>query len=127
MFIVSCPSLSIPPTPVLLPTPALNTSKPSSSYSTNSTSREAPAPALLNFPVRGGIDCFALSSDGKRVVLGGRDGQARAVEIVRYEAGSGTKLGKGKETALRGHKGDLTAVEFVRLPLYLFLPLFPLT
>ncbi|GAA5833529.1 hypothetical protein JCM11251_003519 [Rhodosporidiobolus azoricus] len=111
-FIISCPSLRIPPTPVLLPSPALNIPQPSSSYSTNSTSQEAPAPSLLTFPVRGGIETFALSSDGKRVVLGGRDGQARGVEIVRYEAGYGRKLGKGKETALRGHKGDLTAAEF---------------
>ncbi|GAA5887022.1 hypothetical protein JCM6882_009420 [Rhodosporidiobolus microsporus] len=111
-FLVSCPSLAIPPTAVLLPSPSLNVPQSSSSYSTNSTSQEAPAPSLLTFPVRGGIDCFALSSDGKRVVVGGRDGQARAVEIVRYEAGHGKKLGKGKETALRGHKGDLTAAEF---------------
>ncbi|BGP21077.1 hypothetical protein JCM10213_007595 [Rhodosporidiobolus nylandii] len=115
-FTVSCPSLAIPPTSVLLPPSALNTA-PSTSYSTNSASQEEPAPALLRFPVRGGIECFALSGDGKRVVVGGRDGQARVVEVVRFEdayaaQAKGKRLAKGRETALRGHVGDLTAVEF---------------
>ncbi|GAA6030499.1 hypothetical protein JCM8097_006176 [Rhodosporidiobolus ruineniae] len=114
-FRVACPSLAVPPTTVLLPCPALNTPQSSSSYSTNSTTQEAPAPSLLTFSARGGIDTFALSGDGRRVVLGGRDGQAKVVEVVHYANGQGAagkRLGKGKETALRGHQGDLTAVEF---------------
>jgi WD40 repeat protein len=115
-FTVACPRLDIPPTPVLLPAPSLNADS-SASTSANSASQEAPAPSLLRLSVRGGIECFALSGDERRVIVAGRDGQARVVEVVRFEAGAnakGKRLGKGKETALRGHLGDLTAAEFVR-------------
>ncbi|GAA5858223.1 hypothetical protein JCM8547_005696 [Rhodosporidiobolus lusitaniae] len=112
-FLVSCPTLSIAPTPALLPSPLLNDAQTPSPYSTNSSSLETPAPSFLTFPVRGGIETFALSGDGKRVVVGGRDGQAKVVEVVKFEGGQeGRKLGKGKETALRGHQGDLTGLEF---------------
>ncbi|BGP35971.1 hypothetical protein JCM10296v2_007823 [Rhodotorula toruloides] len=113
-FTIACPQLSIPPTPVLLPTPSLNADS-TASTSTNSGSQEAPAPSLLRLPARGGIVCFALSGDERRVVVAGRDGQARVVEVVRFEDGAsarGKRLSKGKETALRGHIGDLTAAEF---------------
>ncbi|GAA5899684.1 hypothetical protein JCM5296_001399 [Sporobolomyces johnsonii] len=113
-FIVACPALSIPPTPVLLPSPSLNS--PQASSSTSSTTQELPAPSLYILSARGGIDCATLSSDGRRLVVGGRDGQARVVEIVRFEDGQagakGKRLAKGKETALRGHVGDLTTVAF---------------
>ncbi|CEQ40862.1 SPOSA6832_02535, partial [Sporobolomyces salmonicolor] len=116
-FCVACPSLSVPPTPVLLPSPSLNS--PQASNSTSSTTQEIPAPSLYTLSARGGIDCATLSSDGRRLVVGGRDGQVRVVEIVRFEDGQagaagakGKRLAKGKETALRGHVGDLTAVAF---------------
>ncbi|BGO96231.1 hypothetical protein NBRC10512_002125 [Rhodotorula toruloides] len=113
-FTIACPKLDIPPTPVLLPTPSLNADS-TASTSANSGSQEAPAPSLLRLPARGGIESFALSGDERRVIVAGRDGQARAVEVVRFEEGASTRgkrLGKGKETALRGHVGDLTAAEF---------------
>ncbi|GAA6009895.1 hypothetical protein JCM10207_002148 [Rhodosporidiobolus poonsookiae] len=112
-FTVSCPSLSIPPTAILLPSPFLDPLLPSPGTSTNSTSQDAPAPCLAQLRSSGGIDCFALSPDGRRVVLGGRDGRAQVVEVVEVDQQPGGKaLRKGKETALRGHSGDLTAVEF---------------
>ncbi|BGP74383.1 hypothetical protein NBRC10513v2_007815 [Rhodotorula toruloides] len=113
-FMIACPKLDIPPTPVLLPTPSLNADS-TASTSANSGSQEAPAPSLLRLPARGGIECFVLSGDERRVLVAGRDGQARVLEVVRFEDGAsarGKRLGKGKETALRGHVGDLTAAEF---------------
>jgi len=57
-----------------------------------------------------------LSRDGKRIVVGSKDGQCKVVEIVRFEEAGKLRLKKGKEVALRGHVGDITKVEFVCSP-----------
>ncbi|GAA5825528.1 hypothetical protein JCM5353_002328 [Sporobolomyces roseus] len=110
-FRASCETLSIPQTTLHLPSPLHNA--PSTSRSLSSTSEDTPAPCFLTIQTRGGIDHFVLSSDGRRIAIGSKDGQCRVVEIVRFEEQDGkTRLRKGKETALRGHVGDITRVEF---------------
>ncbi|GAA5912476.1 Rpn14p [Sporobolomyces salmoneus] len=106
---VSCDSLSIPATRLLLPSTLSNSPTSSSS---SSTSEELPSPSFYSLS-SGPIECFALSPDGRRLVLGSRDGQCRVVEVVKFVEGNGKeRLRKGKEVALRGHVGDITCVEF---------------
>ncbi|GAA5994521.1 hypothetical protein JCM5350_004677 [Sporobolomyces pararoseus] len=102
---VSCDSLSIPSTRLLLPSSSTNVPAP-----TSSKTEEIPAPSFYSSST--GIDCFAISNDRKRIVLGSRDGQCRVVEVVAFEDASHKKIKKGKEVALRGHVGDITCVEF---------------
>ncbi|GAA5949157.1 hypothetical protein JCM3765_003308 [Sporobolomyces pararoseus] len=102
---VSCDSLSIPPTRLLLPSSSMNVPA-----SNSSKTEEIPAPSFYSSST--GIDCFALSNDHKRIVLGSRDGQCRVVEVVALEENNHKKLKKGKEVPLRGHVGDITCVEF---------------
>lgn len=76
---VSCPALSIPPTPIHFASATPHT-------------------------LKGGIDALAISPDGKRFVVGGKDGLMRVGEL-----GSAN----GKVTSLKGHVADITAVKFV--------------
>ncbi|BGP44170.1 hypothetical protein JCM10449v2_008234 [Rhodotorula kratochvilovae] len=105
-FFLSCPTLSLPPTTVLLPSPRLNPSLPAPSL--NPTSQESPAPSFLA-PRGGTVDCLALAPNGRRLALGGRDGHARVVELAQFADGG---LRAGRETLLRGHVGDVVACEF---------------
>ncbi|GAA6063905.1 hypothetical protein JCM10212_003011 [Sporobolomyces blumeae] len=134
-FVSSCEALSIPATTLLLPSPSSNVAPPPSSSPYSSTSQETPAPSFYCPPARArssnttsvGLDRLAISRDGKRIVVAGRDGFASVVEVVRFEPGldgrvstsssssstaSDVKLRKGKEVSLRGHVGDITHVEF---------------
>lgn len=74
---IACAALEIPATPVHFP---------------------LAVPAQL----RGGVDAFDVSPNGERVVVGGKDGAVRVVE-----------LRSGKAVELRGHVGDVRDVAFV--------------
>ncbi|GAA5988627.1 hypothetical protein JCM10908_003646 [Rhodotorula pacifica] len=123
-FTVACPELAISETTILFPSPQSNTLLPTpsaSSSSYNPTTQELPPASFHRLAARGrrgGIETFALSSDGRRVVVGGMDGMASVVEVVEQVVGgeggrtARTRLAKGKETPLRGHVGDLTDAAF---------------
>lgn len=129
-FNVACSELSIPSTTVLFPSPDCNTlllPTTSTSSAINPTTQELPPPSFYRLPARGrrgAIETFAESGDGRRIVVGGVDGIASVVElveqvVVKPSAGAAarrTRVVKGKETALRGHVGDLTDAAFVSRP-----------
>lgn len=108
---MACPSLSIPSTRVLLPSRLSNTTPSTSSTFTE----ELAAPAFYSNVNKGGIGVFAVSTDEKRLVVGSRNGECRVVEIVdcggQDRKGLGVK--RGREVALRGHVGDITAISCV--------------
>ncbi|GAA5974551.1 hypothetical protein JCM11641_002085 [Rhodosporidiobolus odoratus] len=101
-FTVSCPSLSIPPTSLHPPSSSANTPQAGSSHSTNPSSEEAPAPALLRLPVKGGISCFTLSGDGKR--------------IARHELTRLLRLRRLLPRRLTGHTKRMTSLHILRSP-----------
>ncbi|GAA5947581.1 hypothetical protein JCM3775_006296 [Rhodotorula graminis] len=102
---LAVPSLAIPPTTALLPSPRLNPVRPSSSSSTtNPTSLDEPAPALLASSGPTSLDLVALSPQGDKLLLGGPDGHARVVHLTGHDLAQ-----KGPEVRLRGHVGDVCA------------------
>ncbi|GAA6010955.1 hypothetical protein JCM11491_005880 [Sporobolomyces phaffii] len=107
----SCKPLSIPPTDLVLPSRKSNVTPISRKNA--SSSEEVPAPSFYS-PSNGkdGVECFAISNDRRRIVVGSRDGQCKVVEIVEVEENGLQKRTKGKEVALRGHVGDITSVQF---------------
>lgn len=126
-FNVACPGLSIPATTVLFPSPDCNTLLLPTTFTSsaiNPTTQELPPPSFYRLPARGrrgAIETFAESGDGRRIVVGGVDGLSSVVElveqvVVKPSATRRTRVVKGKETALRGHVGDLTDAAFVSRP-----------
>ena len=103
---VAVPSLGIPPTTALLPSPRLNPLRPSSSSSSlrNPTSLDEPAPAFLAASIPSSLSLLALSPHADKLLLAGPDGHARVVHLVGHD-----RAHKGQEVRLRGHVGDVCA------------------